>query len=171
VIPQYFRTMKAPTPTPTPMTRQHFSQSSTTSGYYNTSRFFNSTWSMDTQMQTGEMPIIILRNGLRTRDLRWELLTNMTTSGNTFLMELDFAVHPHPPPRRCSRSIWFHTMFSAEPRMQSLPRKPTARPSMDGGNIGDNKESIFCRGGGNKIKDHDLQKSFDLYSASIFSGI
>jgi hypothetical protein len=97
------------------------------------------------------MPIILLRNGLRTRDLRWELLTNMTTSRNTFLMELDLAVHPHPP-TRCSRSILFHKMFSAEPGMQSLPRKPTARPSMDGGNIGDNKESIFCRGGPTKLK-------------------
>jgi hypothetical protein len=192
VIPQHFPTMKAPTPTPT--TRQHVSQSSTTSGYYNTSSFFNSTWSMDTSMLPGAMRTILLRNGLGTRDLRWELLTNVTTSGDTFLMELDFAVHPHPPPTRCSRSIWFHTMFSAEPGMQSLPRKPTARPSMGGGNIGDNKESNFAGGGGgsrikdhdlphtpypdaaggagpSRIKDHDLQKLFDLYSAGIFSGV
>jgi hypothetical protein len=32
--------------------------------------------------------------------------------------------------------------------MQSLPRKPTARPSMGGGNIGNNKKSNFYRGGG-----------------------
>jgi hypothetical protein len=61
-------------------------------------------------------------------------------------------------------------MFSVEPGMQSLPRKPTARTSMGGGNTGDNKEHIFA-GGGSKIKDHDLQKIFDLYSAGIFSGI
>jgi hypothetical protein len=84
----------------------------------------------------------------------------MTKIGNTFSLELDFAVHPHPPP----------TMYS-EPGMQSLPRKPTARPSMGGGNIGDNKESNFCTGEPSKIKDHDLQKIFDLYSAGIFSGI
>jgi hypothetical protein len=53
--------------------------------------------------------------------------------------------------------------------MQSLPRNPTARSSMGGGNIGDNKESIFCRGGGSKIKDHNLQKLFALYSAGIFN--
>jgi hypothetical protein len=29
----------------------------------------------------------------------------------------------------------------------------------------------FLQGGGSKIKDHDLQKIFDLYSAGIFSGI
>jgi hypothetical protein len=55
--------------------------------------------------------------------------------------------------------------------MQSLPRKPTARPSMGGGNIGDNKESNFLQGEPSKIKDHDLQKLFDLYSAGIFSCI
>jgi hypothetical protein len=161
--------MKAATPTPT--TRQHFSQSSTISGYYNTSSSFNFTWSMNTQMLPGAMPTILLRNGLRTRDLRWELLTNMITIGNTFLMELDFAVHPHPPLTRCSRSIWFHTMLSVEPGMQSLPRKPIASLSMGGGNIGDNKESNFAGGGGSKIKDHDLQKIFDSYSAGIFIGI
>jgi hypothetical protein len=160
--------MKAPTPTP--MTRHIFSQSSTISGYYNTSSFFNFTWSMDTPMLPGAMSTILLRNGLRTRDLKWEPLTNMTKSGNTFSMELDFAVHPHPPPTRSSRSIWFHTMFSTEPGMQSLPRKPTTRPSMGGGNIGDNKEHNLYRGGSN-IKDHDLQKICDLYSAGIFSGI
>jgi hypothetical protein len=110
VIPPCLLTMKAPTPTP--MTRQHFLQSSTISGYYNTSIFFNFTWSMDTPMLTGAMPTIILRNGLRTRDLKWAPLTNMTKSGNTFSMELDFAVHPQPLPTR-SRRIWFHTMFSA----------------------------------------------------------
>jgi hypothetical protein len=62
-------------------------------------------------------------------------------------------------------------MFSAEPGMQSLPKKPTARTSMGGGNIGDNKQSNSCRGGRSKIKAHDLQELFDLYSADIFSGI
>jgi hypothetical protein len=86
-------------------------------------------------------------------------------------MEMDCAAHPHPPPTRSLRSIWLHTMFSMEPGMQSLPRKPTTRPFVGSGNIGDNKESNFCRGEPNKIKDHDLQKIFDLYSAGIFSGI
>jgi hypothetical protein len=95
----------------------------------------------------------------------------MTSSGNTFSMELDFAVHPHRPPTRCSRSTWLHTMFSVEPGMQSLPRKPTASPSMGGGNTGNNKENNFLQGEPSKIKDHDLQKIFDLYYAGIFSGI
>jgi hypothetical protein len=76
----------------------------------------------------------------------------MTKSGKTFSMELNFAVNPHPPPTRSSRSIWFHTMFSAEPGMQSLRRKPTTRPSMGGGNIGNNKEINFFRGGPAKSK-------------------
>jgi hypothetical protein len=156
-------------PTPTPMTRQHFSQSSTISVYYYTSSFFNFTWPMDTPMLPGAMPTIRLWNGLRTRDLKWEPQTNMTKSGNTFSMELDFAVHPHPPPTRSSRRIWFHTIFSVEPRIQSLRRKLTTRPSTGGGNIGDNKESNFCRP--SKIEDNNLQKIFDLYSADMFSGI
>jgi hypothetical protein len=158
--------MKPPTPTPT--TRQHCSQSSTISGYYNTSSSFNFSWSMDTPMLPGAMPTILLPNGFRTRDLRWELLTNMTTSGNPFLMELDFAVHPYPPPTRCSRSIWFHTMFSAEPGMQSLPRKPTARPSMGGGNIGENKESMFCRGSPAKSKTTICRK-YSIYILQVYS--
>jgi hypothetical protein len=161
--------MKAPTPTPTPTTRQHFSQSSTISGYYNTSSFFNFTWSMDTPMLPGTMPTILLRNGLRTRDLRLELLTNMTKSGNTFSIELEFAVHPHPPPTRCSRSIWFHTMLSAEPRMQSLPRKPPARLSVGGGNIGDNKESMFCRGGGAAKSKTTICRKYSIYILQAYS--
>jgi hypothetical protein len=47
-----------------------FSQSSTISGYYNTSSFFNFTWSMDTPMLPGAMPTIRSRNGLRTRDIK-----------------------------------------------------------------------------------------------------
>jgi hypothetical protein len=42
---------------------------------------------------------------------------------------------------------------------------------MAGGNIGDNRVNIFCRGGGSKIKEQDLQKKCDLYYAAIFSGI
>jgi hypothetical protein len=160
VIPPCLLTMKAPTPTT--MTRQHVSQSSTINGYCNTSSFFNFTWSMDTPMSTGAMPTILLRNGLYTRDLKWEPLTNMTKSGNTFSIELDFAVHPHPPPTRSSRSIWFHTMFYAEPGMQSLPRKPTTRPSMGGRNIGDSKESNFCRGGAAKSKTTICRK-YSIY--------
>jgi hypothetical protein len=93
-------------------------------------------------------------------DLKWKHL----------LDGIGFCSSPPPTPTRCSRSTWLHTMFSVEPGMKSLPRKPTARPSMDGGNIGDKKGSIFCRGA-SKIKDHDLQNIFDLYSAGIFSGI
>jgi hypothetical protein len=62
-------------------------------------------------------------------------------------------------------------MFSVEPGMQSLPIKLTARPSIGGGNTVDNKEIIFLQGEPRKIKDHDLQNIFDLYSAGIFSGI
>jgi hypothetical protein len=42
---------------------------------------------------------------------------------------------------------------------------------MGGGNTGDNKENSFLLGEPSKIKDHNLQKLFDLYSAGIFSGI
>jgi hypothetical protein len=62
-------------------------------------------------------------------------------------------------------------MFSVEHGMQSLPRNPTASPSVGGGNTGNNKENNFLQGEPSKIKDHDLQKIFDLYSAGIFSGI
>jgi hypothetical protein len=92
----------------------------------------------------------------------------MTTSGNTFLMELDFAVHAHPPPTRCSRSILFHKMFSAEPGMQSLPRNPTAMPSMGGGNIGDNKESNFCRGSPAKLKTK-ICRNYLIYILQAYS--
>jgi hypothetical protein len=108
-------------------------------------QIFQFTWSVDTLSLSGAMPTILLRNVLCTRDLKWEPLTNMTKSGNTYSMELYFAVHPHLPPTRSSRSIWFHTMFSAELGMQSHPRKPTTRPFMGGGNIGDNKQSNFWR--------------------------
>jgi hypothetical protein len=70
-------------------------------------------------------------------DVKWKHLINV----------LDFAVHPHPPPTRCSRSTCLRTMFSVELGVQSLRKKKKARTCTGGGNTGDNKESSFCWGG------------------------
>jgi hypothetical protein len=136
--------------------------------YHSSSNF---TWFMDTPTLPGAMTIILLWNGHRIKDLKWDQLTKTTRSGNTYSMELYFAVHPHPPQTRCSRSMWCHTMLSVELGIQLRPRKPTTRPSTAGGNIGDNRGNNFCRGGASKIKDQDWQKIFYLYYSGIFSGI
>jgi hypothetical protein len=124
---------------------------------------------MDTPTLPGAMLKILFRNGLRTRDLKWEPLKNMTKSGNTYSMELDFAVHPHPPPTKSSRSIRFHTMFSA--RNASTPKKAENKALHGWWKYWRQQGKQFLQGGASKIKDHDLQKIFDLYSAGIFSGI
>jgi hypothetical protein len=97
-----------------------------------------------------------------------DALTNMTKKGNTYSMELDVAVHPHPPRTRSSRSIWFHTMFSAELGMQSHPIQPTTRPSMGDVNISKNKEINFCRGGLAKSKTTICRK-YSIYILQAYS--
>jgi hypothetical protein len=81
-------------------------------------------------------------------DVKWKHLLN----------GIGFCSSPLPPPTRCSRSTCLRTMFSVEHRIQSLPRKPTARTSMGGGNTGDNKENIFCWGSQEKSKTTTCRK-------------
>jgi hypothetical protein len=60
---------------------------------------------------------------------------------------MDFVVHPHPPtPTRCLIIIWCPTIPSVELGMQLHQRKLTTRLSVAGGNIGDDRVNIFCRG-------------------------
>jgi hypothetical protein len=51
-----------------------------------------------------------------------------------------------------------------------LQRKLTARISMTGETIGYNRVKTL-QGGSSKIKDHDWQNIYDVYSVGIFSGI
>jgi hypothetical protein len=172
--------MKAPTPTPTPMTRQHFSQSSTISGYYNTSSFFNFTWSLQYQ-QLFQFYLVhghtnVTRRNADNSLAEWALyqrskmgdVDKYDQKWKHLLNRIGFCSSPPP------------TLREAFGFIQSSPRNPECNHSEESRQEGPpwvveilatTRKAISAGGGGSKIKDHDLQKIFDLYSAGIFSGI
>jgi hypothetical protein len=70
-------------------------------------------------------------------DTKWKQLLN----------GIGFCCSLPPTPTRCLIIMWCPTMFSVELGMHLRPRKLTTRPSVAGGNIGDNRVNKFAGGG------------------------
>jgi hypothetical protein len=107
---------------------------------------------MDTPMLPSAMPKIRLRNGLRTRDLRWELPTSMTSPTQVFEKHL----------------VAYNILRGT--RNVITPKKADSKALHGWWKYWRQQGKQFLQGDPGKIKDHNLQKIFDLYSAGIFSG-
>jgi hypothetical protein len=87
-------------------------------------------------------------------------------------MELDFAVHPHP---LTHNQVFKKHMVAynvlRRTRNAITPKKADSKALHGWWKYWRQKGKQFLQGEPSKIKYHDLQKIFDLYSAGIFSDI
>jgi hypothetical protein len=84
---------------------------------------------------------------------------------NTFSMELDFAVHPHPPtPNQVFEKhlVAYHVLRGT--RNAITPKKADSKALLHGwSKYWRHQGTQFLQGEPRKMKVHDLQNIFDLY--------